>query len=775
MKIHIVKKGDSLYEIAQKYHVELDKLIAANPHIPDPNVLDIGTKVKIPASPKSITPPTDYLYKHIAVQGDSLWKLGKAWGIPLADMIAANPQLKNPNVLMTGEAIYIPKLSAAPSQKLSTGVKPKADTSQIIPEAPLPVEEPPAAEQEAEKPSIEIQHEPSKEQPNVLQAEKTPEQPNVEIQQQPSKEQPSVPHIQSVPQWPNVGILQEPSKEQPNIQHIQSVPQIPNVGIQQEPTKEQPSVPHIQSVPQWPNVGILQEPSKEQPNIQYIQSIPQWPNVGIQQEPSKEQPNVPHIQSIPQWPNVGIQQVPSYEQPNVPYLQAIPQWPNVGIQQVPSYEQPNVPYLQAIPQWPNVGIQQVSSYEQPNVPYIQPAPQWPNVGIQQEPSKEQPNVPYIQSAPQWPNVGIQQESSKEQPNVPYIQSAPQWPNVGIQQEPSKEQPNVSPFDAIPQIPYLGVQQAPAIELSNISPSYGVPQWPNTAHALTAVESNEPFGLHEAVLPHYTVPQSDWQTGIHSGAVNLPPSSDLFQQYHVPATEVMAHDTESSKSKGKEEEWKQPEHLPLPPVHTMPTAESLPALPNLPSSAEIPYYTPHAPLPSFPYVEGPHLGGGCGCGKGQPQLPYALPLAAGYPGIPTAGDPFLSYPIHPYGVPIAPYGTGGYSSFEPLAAVNAYPGISPYADTAGPGSPLNVPYPWGGQDWGGQEAYGYHDQSKGDKEKSREEKAEVSQTGPQPVPRQSKASAKRKSPRVSISSLIKRHNRRTRKTETVRKASPWINN
>jgi morphogenetic protein associated with SpoVID len=111
LKIHIVKKGDSLHEIAKKYKVELDQLIAFNPQIEDPDKIEVGMKVKIPVSPKPVEPHvSEYAHKHIVNQGDSLWKLGKAWEIPLHDMIKANPQLKNPNVLMTGEVVYIPKL-----------------------------------------------------------------------------------------------------------------------------------------------------------------------------------------------------------------------------------------------------------------------------------------------------------------------------------------------------------------------------------------------------------------------------------------------------------------------------------------------------------------------------------------------------------------------------------------------------------------------------------------------------------------------------------------
>ncbi|MBO9609710.1 MAG: LysM peptidoglycan-binding domain-containing protein [Paenibacillaceae bacterium] len=108
MKIHIVKKGDTLYDLAKKYHVELDALIAMNQQLADPNQLDIGMKIKIPSSAPAVPTAPPNTYPHMVKQGDTLWKLSKATGVPLQAMIDANPQLKNPNVLMTGQIIYIP-------------------------------------------------------------------------------------------------------------------------------------------------------------------------------------------------------------------------------------------------------------------------------------------------------------------------------------------------------------------------------------------------------------------------------------------------------------------------------------------------------------------------------------------------------------------------------------------------------------------------------------------------------------------------------------------
>jgi morphogenetic protein associated with SpoVID len=150
----MVKKGDTLYLLSQKYNVALDKIIAANPQIADPDKLEIGMKVKIPAEP--VTPkPEGMLHSHKVQQGDSLWKLSQAWGVPLKDMINANPQLKNPNALLVGETVYIPSGNAggnvasengassnvaheklSPEGKEYTGVK--EETAPVVPVAPEP-------------------------------------------------------------------------------------------------------------------------------------------------------------------------------------------------------------------------------------------------------------------------------------------------------------------------------------------------------------------------------------------------------------------------------------------------------------------------------------------------------------------------------------------------------------------------------------------------------------------------------------------------------------
>lgn len=166
MKIHMVKQGDSLYSIAKKYDVSLENIVKANPEISNPDAIEVGMKVKIPSQPKTAL---EVIHHHIVQQGDTLWKLSKAWGIQLTDMIKANPQLKNPNALLTGEVVNIPKPEGGNESttatmhgtslqgKANTGVMPasvgKASTAvQPVP-APPPVVVTPIAEQPAPQPT----------------------------------------------------------------------------------------------------------------------------------------------------------------------------------------------------------------------------------------------------------------------------------------------------------------------------------------------------------------------------------------------------------------------------------------------------------------------------------------------------------------------------------------------------------------------------------------------------------------------------------------------
>lgn len=45
---------------------------------------------------------------HMVAQGETLWGIAQAWGVTLGELLAKNPQLKNPNVIQPGQVLMMP-------------------------------------------------------------------------------------------------------------------------------------------------------------------------------------------------------------------------------------------------------------------------------------------------------------------------------------------------------------------------------------------------------------------------------------------------------------------------------------------------------------------------------------------------------------------------------------------------------------------------------------------------------------------------------------------
>ena len=42
------------------------------------------------------------------VQGDTLWAIGERYGVTLRELLAANPAIRNPNLIHPGDKVVIP-------------------------------------------------------------------------------------------------------------------------------------------------------------------------------------------------------------------------------------------------------------------------------------------------------------------------------------------------------------------------------------------------------------------------------------------------------------------------------------------------------------------------------------------------------------------------------------------------------------------------------------------------------------------------------------------
>ena len=111
--LYTVQPGDTLFLIAQRFGVSLPALINANPQIPNPNVIFPGQLICVPTMPAAPVPPppppcpNGVLY--MVAPGDTLFLIAQQFGIALQALVAANPQIVNPNVIFPGQLICVPR------------------------------------------------------------------------------------------------------------------------------------------------------------------------------------------------------------------------------------------------------------------------------------------------------------------------------------------------------------------------------------------------------------------------------------------------------------------------------------------------------------------------------------------------------------------------------------------------------------------------------------------------------------------------------------------
>ncbi len=106
---YTVQPGDSMFSIAQRFGVSLNALIAANPQIPNPNLIFPGQIVCVPGTqpPPGPCPPGTFAY---TVQpGDSMWSIARRFGVSLDALIRANPQIPNPSLIFPGQIVCVPR------------------------------------------------------------------------------------------------------------------------------------------------------------------------------------------------------------------------------------------------------------------------------------------------------------------------------------------------------------------------------------------------------------------------------------------------------------------------------------------------------------------------------------------------------------------------------------------------------------------------------------------------------------------------------------------
>ena len=113
-----VKKGDSLYGIANRFGWNIDRLDELNPSLG--SKLQKGTKVYYPVETEhgdaethpEFTPPDEYpVVRHVVKKGDTVYSIAKMYGVTVDKIYLYNPSSKK--ILRRGDVITIPQETQA--------------------------------------------------------------------------------------------------------------------------------------------------------------------------------------------------------------------------------------------------------------------------------------------------------------------------------------------------------------------------------------------------------------------------------------------------------------------------------------------------------------------------------------------------------------------------------------------------------------------------------------------------------------------------------------
>lgn len=111
--IYYVARGDTLKKLAARFGTTVEAIASAN-SLWNYNLIYVGQKLLIPngggdyppTQPPSSPPPGSGTY--VVQWGDTMRKIAARFNVSLQDLIAANPQITNPNLIYRGQVVYMP-------------------------------------------------------------------------------------------------------------------------------------------------------------------------------------------------------------------------------------------------------------------------------------------------------------------------------------------------------------------------------------------------------------------------------------------------------------------------------------------------------------------------------------------------------------------------------------------------------------------------------------------------------------------------------------------
>ena len=102
-----IRRGDTLYKIAQKYNTTVNEIVKIN-KIQNPNKIYIGDTLLIPTKNNTVSTGSDNTNNtiYIVKRGDNLWKIARQYNTTVTNIVKNN-NIRNPNMIYPGQKLII--------------------------------------------------------------------------------------------------------------------------------------------------------------------------------------------------------------------------------------------------------------------------------------------------------------------------------------------------------------------------------------------------------------------------------------------------------------------------------------------------------------------------------------------------------------------------------------------------------------------------------------------------------------------------------------------
>ena len=116
LTVYKVKKGDTLISIAKKFHMKIEDLIKINHGLKKRSVLSINQEINVYA-PKKVLKKRKKQTKYVVKKGDTVWSIAKRFHLTVNEFKLLNPKVKI-RALREGDVVNISKDKAIKLAKL---------------------------------------------------------------------------------------------------------------------------------------------------------------------------------------------------------------------------------------------------------------------------------------------------------------------------------------------------------------------------------------------------------------------------------------------------------------------------------------------------------------------------------------------------------------------------------------------------------------------------------------------------------------------------------